>query len=236
MPVYVAWPRSLVCPTRSRSYMKRYLLALTLTLAAWAQPAHHGGAHHDFKDVPRWVEAFEEKSRDAWQKPNEVVEYLGLQPGQVVADLGAASGYFSRPLARAVGPTGWVFAVEVEAGFFPPLHQLAAQAGVNNIATVLASFDDPHLPEASTDVVFICDTLHHIEGRPAYYAKLKQALKSNGRIVVVDFFPDRDIPVGPKKGERLSVDQVTCELQAAGFLVSQNLTLLPYQYILVGER
>lgn len=216
--------------------MKRLFLALSLSLAAWAQPAHHGGSHHDFKDVPRWVEAFEEKSRDAWQKPLEVVEYLGLQPGQVVADIGAASGYFSRPLARALAPNGWVFAVEVEGGFFPPLHQLAAKAGVHNIATVLGSFDDANLPEASTDVVFICDTLHHIEGRPAYYEKLKRALKPNGRIVVVDFFPDRDIPVGPKKSERLSVEQVTRELQAAGMQVSQNLTLLPYQYIIVGER
>jgi len=215
--------------------MKRLLFALALGLCGWAQPAHHGG-HHDFKDIPRWVEAFEEKSRDAWQKPVEVVEYLGLQPGQVVADLGAASGYFSRPLARAVGPTGWVFAIEVEAGFFPPLHELAAKVGVNNIATVLASLNDPHLPEASTDVVFICDTLHHIEGRPAYYQKLITALKPNGRIVVVDFFPDRDIPVGPKKGERLSPEQVSQELRQAGLAVTQNLTLLPYQYIIIGER
>jgi len=217
--------------------MNRFFASIfsLLCLTAWAQPAHHG-SHHDFKDVPRWVEAFEEKSRDAWQKPSEVVDYLGLQPGQVVADLGAASGYFSRPLARAVGPTGWVFAIEVEAGFFPPLHDLAAKAGVYNIATVLASFDDPHLPEASTDVVFICDTLHHIEGRAAYYQKLKAALKANGRIVVVDFFPDREIPVGPKKSERLSPEQVSQELRQAGLQVSQNLTLLPYQYIIIGER
>lgn len=212
--------------------MKPILLALALTLLVSAEPHRH----HDFKDIPRWVDAFEEKSRDAWQKPAEVVEYLGLQPGQVVADLGAASGYFSRPLAKAVGPTGWVFAVEVEAGFFAPLHQLAEKSGVFNIATVLASADDPHLPEASTDVVFICDTLHHIEGRPAYYAKLKQALRPSGRIVVVDFFPDREIPVGPKKSERLSVEQVSQELRAAGMQVSSNLTLLPYQYIIVGER
>ena len=211
--------------------MKYLLLALALSGLAWAQPHHH-----DFKDIPKWVEAFEEKSRDAWQKPDEVVGWLDLQPGQVVADLGAASGYFSRPLARVVGPTGWVFAIEVEPGFFPPLHQLASKAGVHNIATVLASFDDPHLPEASTDLILICDTLHHIEGRPAYYEKLKRALKPEGRIAVVDFFPDREIPVGPKKSERLSVEQVTKEFQDAGLKVSQNLTLLPYQYIIVGQK
>ncbi|MFN8612359.1 MAG: class I SAM-dependent methyltransferase [Vulcanimicrobiota bacterium] len=212
--------------------MKKMLIVLALVGLAWAEPHRH----HDFKDVPHWVEAFEEKSRDAWQKPQEVVDWLQLRPGQVVADLGAASGYFSRPLARKLGPGGWVFAIEVEPGFFPPLHQLAAQAGVSNIATVLASFDDPHLPDESTDLVFICDTLHHIEGRPAYYEKLKRALKPGGRIAVVDFFPDRDIPVGPKKSERLSVEQVTGEFQAAGLEVSSNLELLPYQYIIVGQK
>jgi predicted methyltransferase len=213
-----------------------YLLVL-MTLGSWAEPPHgHHGKHHDFKDVPRWMEAFEEKSRDAWQKPLQVVEFLGLQPGQVVADIGAASGYFSRPLAQAVAPSGWVFAVEVEPGFFPPLHELAQKLGVNNIATVLASFSDPHLPAGSTDLIFLCDTLHHIEGRPAYYQKLKSALKAEGRIVVVDFFPDRDIPVGPKKEERLSPQQVTQELTQAGFQVTENLSLLPYQYIIVGQR
>ena len=219
--------------------MKRNLcvVALALSLGAWAQPpSGHHSKHHDFKDVPHWVKAFEEKSRDAWQKPREVVEFLGLQPGQVVADLGAASGYFSRPLAQAVAPSGWVFAIEVEPGFFPPLHELAQKEGVNNIATVLASVTDPNLPVGSTDVIFICDTLHHIEGRPAYYDKLKKALKPEGRIVVVDFFADREIPVGPKKEERLSPQQVTQELTQAGFQVTQNLTLLPYQYIIIGER
>jgi len=182
------------------------------------------------------MEAFEEKSRDAWQKPQLVVDFLELKSGQVVADLGAASGYFSRPLARAVGPEGWVFAVDVEGGFFAPLQQLAQSQGVNNIATVLASADDPHLPQASTDLIFICDTLHHIEKRAAYYDKLKAALKPEGRIVVVDFFHDRDIPVGPRKEERLSPEQVCQELQAAGLKVTQNLTLLPYQYIVIGSK
>lgn len=209
----------------------RYLLFFFLSLWAWAEPPHH----HNFSDVPRWVKAFEEKSRDEWQKPAAVVEYLDLKPGQVVADLGAASGYFSRPLARAVAPEGWVFAVEVEPGFFPPLHQLALEQGVGNIATVLARLDDPNLPRGSTDLIFICDTLHHIEGRPAYYEKLKAALKPGGRIAVVDFFPDREIPVGPKKSERLSVRQVSDELTAAGFRVHSEVNLLPYQYIVVGE-
>lgn len=215
--------------------MRFLVLMFCFSWCVAAEPHPHS-KHHDFHDVPRWVKAFEEPSRDAWQKPAEVVQWLQLHPGDVVADLGAASGYFTRPLARAVGPTGWVFALEVEPGFFEPLHKLAQQEGVTNVATVLCRPDNPDLPESSVDLVFICDTLHHIEQRPAYYEKLKAALKPGGRVAVVDFFSDRDIPVGPKKSERLSVQQVEQELRDAGFDVQHNLELLPYQYVVVGTR
>ena len=171
--------------------------------------------------------------------PEELIPLLqreaGLQPEQVVADIGAASGSFSRPLARAVAPSGWVFAVEIEAGFFAPLHRLAAEQKVHNLATVLATAEGPNLPDGSVDLMFLCDTLHHIQGRADYYQVLRKSLKPGGRIAVADFFPDRDIPVGPKKEERLSPQQVSDELQAAGFSVESNLELLPYQYIVVGR-
>lgn len=220
--------------------MKKWLLVFLLGLPLAAQPHHHHDRnhqhHHDFSDIPRWMKAFEESSRDAWQKPQAVVDWLALKPGQVVADIGAASGYFSRPMARAVAPSGWVFAVEIEPGFFAPLHRLAAEQKVHNLATVLASAEGPNLPENSVDLIFLCDTLHHIESRPAYYQVLLRSLKPGGRIAVVDFFPDREIPVGPKKEERLSPEQVSGELRAAGLEVESNLDLLPYQYIVVGTR
>lgn len=209
-------------------------LFLLLALGPWVQAEPHAHGHHDFSDIPRWVQAFEEPGRDAWQKPEQVVAWLALRPGQVVADLGAASGYFTRPLARAVAPGGYALGLEVEPGFFEPLHRLAEKAGVFNVGTWLCAVDDPRLPAASVDLVFICDTLHHLTERPTYYAKLRAALRPGGRVAVVDFFPDRDIPVGPKKSERLSPEQVSGELQAAGFHISSNLDLLPYQYIVVG--
>jgi ubiquinone/menaquinone biosynthesis C-methylase UbiE len=215
--------------------MKKLLLPLLLCGALGAEPHKHHHHHHDFSDIPRWVEAFEESSREAWQKPAAVVDYLQLKPGQVVADVGASSGYFSRPLAKAVGPSGWVFAVDIEPGFFAPMHKLAAQQGIHNLATILATASSSNLPPASTDLIFICDTWHHIENRPSYLEHLKACLRPGGRIAVVDFFDDRDIPVGPKKEERLSPQSVSAEFQKAGLKVEQNLTLLPYQYIVVGQ-
>jgi ubiquinone/menaquinone biosynthesis C-methylase UbiE len=114
------------------------------------------------------------------------------------------------------------------------LLELAGRNAPPNLTTVLASTDDPKLGEASVDTIFFCDVLHHIGGRPAYYAKLKRALKPGGRIVVVDFHK-KQLPVGPGPEMKLSADEVEGEFAAAGFERTKNLDILPYQYFLVFE-
>ena len=104
-----------------------------------------------------------------------------------------------------------------------------------NLETVLAAPDDPQLPANSIDTMFFCDVLHHIENRPAYYAKLATALKKGGRIVVIDFYK-KDLPVGPPPDMKLSDEQVIAEFQQAGFAVSKRLDILPYQYYLFFEK
>lgn len=214
----------------------RYLILLLVSLSVPALAQHHEGHHrHDFKDVSRWIARFEEPSRTVWQKPEAVVEFLKLQPGQRVADIGAGSGYFTRRFAEVVGPQGKALAVEIEKGFFPYIQQTAEELGLDNLVTHLARPDDPLLEEGSLDMIFICDTLHHIENREPYYQKLHQALKPGGRLVVVDFFKNRDIPVGPGPKMRLSWSRVKWEMERAGFSPQVEMGLLPYQYIVVGE-
>lgn len=167
----------------------------------------------------------EDPSRDVWQKPDQVVAALNLAPTDVVADIGAGSGYFTRRIAPRVSK---VFAVDVN----PELLSIAAQRSPKNVETVLAAPDDPKLPLHSVDVIFFCDVLHHIESRPAYYRKLQTALKPNGRVVVVDFYKTK-LPVGPPASMKLSETQVTGEFRAAGFKVSKSLDFLKYQYFLV---
>lgn len=204
---------------------------LTLPLLA---EEHGHGHHHDFSDIQKWIDRFEDPAREEWQRPDLVVELLALKPGQNVADIGAGTGYFTRRIARKILPGGVAVAVDIEPGFFPYVNQRALEDQQDNIFTQLALVDNPRLAAGTYDVIFICDTLHHIDHRAEYYAWLRRGLKPGGRVVVVDFFKDMDIPVGPKPSERLAPGALRMEFEAAGFTVSVDAETLPYQYILTA--
>lgn len=197
-----------------------------------AHQHHHG--HHSFSDTEKYIKRFEDPARDEWQKPDLVVESLHLKPGMNVADIGAATGYFTRRLAKKVMPGGYALGVDIEDGFFPYLVSRGYDDGVYNLFPVKALPDDPRLPPKSLDLILIVDTLHHIEGRPAYYEKLKKSLRSGGRVVVVDFKKDKNIPVGPGPEMRLRATSVKDEFEAAGFEVVIDQDMLPYQYVLTA--
>jgi ubiquinone/menaquinone biosynthesis C-methylase UbiE len=120
-----------------------------------------------------------------------VVAALRIAPGQKVADVGAGTGVFARPFARAVGPTGVVYAVDVNGELLEHLSDKASAAGLTNLRTVLAQKEDARIPEL-VDLIFICDTLHHIGGREQYLATLRRYLQPGGRIAIID--PDEKSP------------------------------------------
>lgn len=194
----------------------------------------HRGEHHGFSDTEKYIKRFEDPVRDEWQKPDVVVESLHLKPGMNVADIGAATGYFTRRLAKQVMPGGYALGVDIEDGFFPYMLKRGYEDGVYNLFPVKALPDDPRLPENSLDLILIVDTLHHIEGRAAYYEKLKKGLRSGGRVVVVDFKKDEDIPVGPGPEMRLRATDVKKEFEAAGFTAVIDQEMLPYQYVITA--
>ncbi len=185
--------------------------------------------HHAPPDAAEYARVLNDPSRDAWQKPHEVVSALNLKPSDAVADIGAGTGYFSLRFARHAAK---VYAVDIEA----KLLDMARQHAPENLETVLATPDDPKLPPASVDLIFICDVLHHIENRSAYYPKLKAALKPGGRIVNIDFYKEKEVPVGPPASMKLSEKQVIAEFEAAGFRLSKKRDFLPYQYFLEFVR
>ena len=180
--------------------------------------------HHPPRSADEYAKVLEDPSRDAWQKPHEVITALALRKDEAVADIGAGSGYFTRRLARHAGK---VYAVDLDA----KLLEKTRSSSPANVETVLASPDDPKLPPASVDTIFICDVLHHIESRPAYYVKLRQALKPGGRIVIIDFYK-RKLPIGPPPAMKLTPEQVKAEFTVAGFALSKSHTFLPHQYFL----
>lgn len=204
--------------------MKRYTWMLTLAIAALGQVPHQ---HHP-PSSGEYAKVLEDPSRDEWQKPHDVIMALDLKPTDIVADIGAGTGYFARRFALHAGK---VYAVDTD----EKLLAIVRTKAPANLVTIVGAPDDPRLPEQSIDMIFFCDVLHHIENRPAYYAKLAKVLKPGGRIVVIDFY-ERPLPVGPPPSMKLSDQQIIAELQKAGFALKKRLDTLPYQYFLFFER
>ncbi|HSD26154.1 MAG TPA: methyltransferase domain-containing protein, partial [Vicinamibacteria bacterium] len=166
----------------------------TLLLLAVLCPTHlHAQAaasphemHQRHGDPAAYIASLDDPARDAYQKPDEVMKALALRPGEVVADIGSGSGYFTLRFARVVGETGRVYAVDVSPDMIRHLNRRLREAGVRNVVPVLADPDDPLLPDDSVDRFVIVNTWHHIEDRPGYLALLKRMLKPGGQVVHID--------------------------------------------------
>jgi cyclopropane fatty-acyl-phospholipid synthase-like methyltransferase len=191
---------------------------------------HHDHAAHQqhFADAAHWSAVFDAPERDAWQRPDEVLRHLALAHDARVADIGAATGYFSLRLARAV-PDGRVWALDIEPTMVRYLRERARREGVTNLFGVLATTDDAMVPEP-VDVVLVVNTHHHIEHRVEYYRALQTSLRPGGRVVIVDF--TLDSPEGPPREMRLSPADVDAELTAAGYVRDGEPLMLPRQYVL----
>jgi len=193
---------------------------------------HKPASAQRFDNIEFWVKAFEDPARDEWQKPDEIIKTMGLRQGDIVADLGAGTGYFTRRIAIAVGPEGKALGLEVEPAMVEYMKKDAGKLHLSNYVAKLVKYDDPLLKPQSVDVVFVCDTYHHIEDRVNYLKKLSKSLKTGGRVVIVDFYK-KDLPVGPRDLEhKLSEETVLKEFQKAGFRVLRMHCILPYQYFI----
>ncbi|HYR96855.1 MAG TPA: methyltransferase domain-containing protein [Candidatus Binatus sp.] len=203
--------------------MSRAVALVLLCLAACAAAADRFGPY---------IAELESPERARWQQPERVVEALRLRPGMVVADIGAGTGYFTRRFAAAVGPEGKVLALDVEPAMLEELRRRAA--GVENIELRQVAPGEPGLAPRSVDLVFICNTGHHLPDRARYYTKLRRALRPAGRLVLIDFYR-RELPVGPPVKEKVSRAQTLREAEAAGFRLRTSHDFLPHQYFLEVE-
>jgi predicted methyltransferase len=225
------------------------LLTLALSGCAARAPSEHAshgehgehGAHagHDaghFADPSRFVPAWNDPARDAWQKPEEIIAALGLAPGAVVVDLGAGTGYLVPALSRAVGPTGEVVALDIEPAMLTFLQEAAAREGWTQMRTHAAAPDDPRLAPASVDAVVTLNTWHHIADRGVYAGKVLQGLKPGGAFVVVDFLKEPTEGFGPPLEMRLTAEDVAADLRAGGFEVDVVPETMPRHYVVRGRR
>jgi len=209
------------------------MLALAAAIAIVGGAQMHG-RHGNPEDLDSYIAKMEDPSRAGWQKPEEVVRALSLRPGQAACDVGAGPGYFTFPVARAVGETGRVHAVDVDPRILDSLRQRLRRTDLRNVTPVLALSDDPLLPPAACDLVLIVDTYHHFPDGPAYLRRLARSLKPGGRIVNIDFHK-RELPVGPPPEHKLTREEFLAQAKAAGLALIEEHTFLPYQYFLVLE-
>lgn len=194
--------------------------------------SHDATVAHPFDDVDRWTDVFDDPNRAEWQKPDQIPGALGLKPGMAVADIGAGTGYFLKFFSDAVGPSGKVYAVDIEAKLTAYMKERAHREKTANVTVVLAAPDDPNLPAAALDVIFICDTWHHINDRIGYLGLLAKALKPGGVVAIVDF-QKRETPVGPPLEHKMSREEVVAEFAEAGWVLTSQSDILPYQYLLL---
>jgi 2-polyprenyl-3-methyl-5-hydroxy-6-metoxy-1,4-benzoquinol methylase len=199
---------------RKKHFQMSWLLGLAILGAGLPQARAQLAA----RKADEWVKTLEGPDRIAGQKINEVLSRLSLKPGMVVADIGAGSGLFSRPLAKAVAPGGKVYAVDIQQDLLDYVNQRAKQENIRNIQTVLGGYNDPKLPARDVDLAFINDVLHHIENRAAYLKALGTYIKPTGRIVIIEM--NKDDPNTPHKNQPellVSREQIAQWMSDAGF-------------------
>jgi len=210
---------------------------LLITLATLSTVPIGVQAQLGSRPAEEWALVLESGRRMTSLEIDNVVAELNLQPGQIVADIGAGTGIFTVPLAQAVLPGGVAYGVEVDQGFLPMIVEKARQEGLSNVLPVLGEFQDPKLPRSDVDVAFIHDVLHHVEARQEYLLALAGYLAPEARVVIVDYHGDH--PASPHQGEPemlISLEEVNDWMAAAGFRVERKIDLFEEKFFVIYRR
>ncbi len=188
-----------------------------------AQTMHYSGAS--------WLIRHKREREEASEKMREE---LRLKPGMDVCDMGSGNGYHTIPMAKAVAPGGKAYAVDIQKPMLEMLEAAARRAEVANIVPILGTQDDPKLPDASCDLVLLVDVYHEFSQPKEMLAKMKQALKPHGQIVLVEFrSEDDDVPIKPE--HKMSKAQVMKEMTAGGMVLARSFDGLPWQHMMFFE-
>lgn len=170
--------------------------------------------------------------REAEEQPEKALDALNLKPAMVVADIGAGVGYMSLRMARRVGPSGKVYANDLQPAMLDRLRQNAAKAGIGNVVTVVGDVGDPKLPANTMDLVLLVDVYHEFSQPQQMLRKIRETLKPDGRLVLLEYrAEDPNVPILAE--HKMTVAQVKSELEAEGFLLQPVIETLPRQHILI---
>jgi SAM-dependent methyltransferase len=184
---------------------------------------------------PAELGTLEGPDRELYQKPDLIMDALGVADGSIVAEVGAAGGWFTVRLARRVGPRGLVYAEDIQEEMVEAIERRMQRESLGNVRTVLGKNDDSRLPDDALDAVLIVDAYYEFEKPVDMLRSVKDALKPNGRVAIVDYRKDGEGP-GPPLEDRVEESIVIAKAEAAGLRLVSRETFLPYQYMLVFAR
>lgn len=217
--------------------MIRTLLSISciilFSITVWSQENHSANEHMNQQSFEELVKAFNSPGRDFWQKPDEIFKLLGSVKGKKVLDIGCGAGYFT---FRFVDSGATVIAADIDDRFLGYIDSVreARKISVKKLQTRKLPPDDPMVEKREADIVLIVNTYHHLEDRVNYLKKIKGGLRSNGFVVIIDYF-NKEIPIGPPLAMKQSADDVTRDLKLAGFsFFKTDDKTLPYQYIVLA--
>jgi SAM-dependent methyltransferase len=220
--------------------MKTSILIFLITMTHLSSPCQHdqhenkANEHMHQHSIEELTKRFEDPSRDAWQKPDQVIALLGDIRGKTIVDIGSGSGYFTFRLAEKGAR---VVAADVNDDFqrFIAAKKKELNYGDDRIMLKKIPYDSPELAPSSVDAVIIVNTYHHIENRVPYFRQVLDGLVKGGLLMVVDFKKDQvdqDAP-GPPPEMKVSSEEVMEELKQSGFSeFSVDTDLLRYQYVI----
>jgi predicted methyltransferase len=185
---------------------------------------------------PGGIEWLDRREREEEEHPSQVLKALNLHPGEVVADIGAGSGYFTFRMAPKVGPAGKVLAVEVQDAMLQTLRTRTAEKKITNVEVIRATETNPQLPVSGVDLVLFVDVYHELAYPFEVMTKVREALKPEGRVAFVEYRKeDPSVPI--KEAHKMSVQQLEKEMNAVGLVRVRTVETLPQQHIVFfGKR
>ena len=184
---------------------------------------------------PGGIPWLDRPQREEEERPTVVLEALGLKGGEVVADLGAGSGFYTFRIAPKVGKTGKVLAVDIQDEMIKTIRQRAAEQKISNVEVIKGSESDPNLPPNGVDVLLMVDVYHELSYPYEVMTKVCKALKPGGRVVFVEYRKE-DPKVRIKEVHKMTVEQLEKEMKAVGLTRVRTVETLPLQHIVIFEK
>ncbi len=206
-----------------------FVISMWVTLPVCAQDIEGGKQGRLFP--PERIEELEEPRE--WQKPEQIMEFLDIEHGYVVADIGTGAGYFALYFSDWVGENGIVYAEDIQQEMVDYTAEKIKEEGIENIKVVLGKPDDPGFPEGSLDLAFMGNVYHEVENPAALLKSISRSLKPGGMLVIIDWRKDRESDFGPPMDERVARNDVEIAAEEAGYYTVRHHPFLRQHYFLI---